>query len=79
MSGIPASFVSVSMRMDVPRKPVCRQLPWSSKFFRSAAFVAATASDFSRMPSLSAKSAGVCMSRKSGISWPSGATKSFRR
>ena len=59
MSLMPFS-VRVGMRMEVPRKPVCRQLPCSSKFFLRRAFMLSLACP-STKSFLRANSAGVCI------------------
>ena len=59
MSAMPFS-VRVCIRMDVPRKPVWRHFPWSSKFLRRRPSRSSFALP-STTPVLSANRAGVCI------------------
>lgn len=71
MSAIPFS-VSVGISIDVPRKPVWRQLPCSLKLLRRRSVILALASPFTIL-FFRAKSAGVCMVlRISVLKVPSG-------
>ena len=66
--------VSVSIAIDVPRKPVWRRPLFALMLARRPSIVLSRAAPSTR-PSLSAKSAGVCMSRKIGRMRPSGDAK----
>ena len=59
MSIMPFS-VSVGIKIDVPKKPVCKQFSCSAKFWRRRATRFSLAVP-STKPFFSAKSAGVCM------------------
>ena len=77
MSESPLS-VRVCIRMEVPRKPVWRQLPWSAKFLRSRASIASFALPSTR-PFFRANRTGVCIVfRMASLKVPSGRRKRAR-